>query len=310
MYNIPKSTAYHPVLQLVFLLLMAIVGAAVFTIIGMLSWLIFNSEQGGLSNLSSNALNMDVNLLRIIQIASSFGLFIAGPIAFAYLNQTKPTSYFNFNEKLSWKLFGLVILILFLSAPVFEMIALINQKMVLPDFLQSLESWMRLKELEAGELTKKLLIMNNYSDLAINLFMIAIIPAIGEELFFRGGLQNILGEWFKNHHWAIWITAIIFSAMHVQFFGFFPRMILGVLFGYLLVYGKSIWLPITGHFLNNGAAIVMAFVMQKQGKSMNEIENVTSFNTYIYIISAIITLVLLWLYFKQAKKENPETVYE
>jgi len=310
MYDIPKSTAYHPALQLVFLVLMAIVGAVIFSVIGMIAWVAFNSDHSSLSKLSHNAFVMDVNLLRIIQISSSIGLFIAGPIAFAYLNQTKPFIYFNLNEKLSWKLFSLVVLIMFLSVPVFEMISLVNQKMVLPDFLQGLESWMRLKELEAGALVKKLLIMNNYNDLAINLLMIAIIPAIGEELFFRGGVQNILGEWFKNHHWAIWITGIVFSAIHVQFFGFFPRLFLGVLFGYLFVYGKSIWLPILGHFLNNGTAVVMAYIMQKQGKSIDEIEKSSSFEGYLYIISAIITLVLLWIYFKQAKKENPLTAYE
>lgn len=310
MYDIPKSTAYHPVLQLIFLILMAFVGAIVFTIVGMIGYFIFNFDPYSISKISGNALDMDINLLRSVQISSSIGLFIAGPIAFAYLNQTKPSSYFNFDKKLSWKLFGLVVLIMVLSTPVFEIIAISNQKMVLPDVLKGVEEWMRQKELEAGALTKKLLVMNNYTDLVINLFMIAVIPAIGEELFFRGGMQNILGDWFKNHHWAIWVTGIIFSVIHVQFFGFFPRLILGVLFGYLLVYGKSICLPILGHFLNNGAAVVVAFVMQKQGKSIDEIENSQVYDWYIYIISTIITLILLWLFFKQAKKENLQAAYE
>ena len=310
MHAIPKSTAYHPVLQLLFLILCAIVGALIFTVIGMIVWFAFNFDSDTLSKLSDNPLEMDINLLRIIQIFSSLGLFIAGPIAFAYLSEVKPASYYHFDEKLSWKLFGLVILIIFLSTPIFELSAVWNQNMVLPDFLKDIEVWMRLKETEAAFLTQKLLVMNNYGDLALNLLMIAVIPAIGEELFFRGGIQNILASWFKNNHWAIWVTGIIFSAIHVQFFGFFPRMLLGVLFGYLLVYGKSIWLPILGHFLNNATAVVMAYVMQKQGKSLSEIEKSTSFDTYAYIISAIITLVLLVLYFKQAKKENLEVVYE
>jgi membrane protease YdiL (CAAX protease family) len=310
MHAIPKSTAYHPVLQLVFLILIAIAGALVFSFIGFIGWVAFNVDHDTLSKISGNPADMDINLLRVLQISSSTGLFIAGPIAFAYFNQVKPKSYFYFNQKLSWKLVALVILIMFLSNPVFELTAIWNQNMVLPDFLKDIEIWMRLKETEAALLTKKLLIMNNYGDLTLNLLMIAIIPAIGEELFFRGGMQNILQGWFKNHHYAIWITGIVFSAIHVQFFGFFPRMLLGVLFGYLLVYGKSIWLPILGHFLNNGSAVVMAYIMQKQGKTINEIEKSTSFDTYAYIISAIITLVLLVLYFKQAKKENITTVYE
>ena len=310
MHAIPKSTAYHPVLQLLFLILCAIVGALIFTIIGMIVWFAFNFDHDTLNNLSDNPLDMNLNLLRIIQISSSIGLFIAGPIAFAHLSDVKLKSYYYFDEKLSWKLFGLVILIIFLSTPIFELSAVLNQNMVLPDFLKDIEVWMRLKETEAAFLTQKLLVMNNYGDLAFNLLMIAVIPAIGEELFFRGGVQNILASWFKNNHWAIWVTGIIFSAIHVQFFGFFPRMLLGVLFGYLLVYGKSIWLPILGHFLNNATAVVMAYIMQKQGKSMSEIEKSTSFDTYAYIISAIITLVLLVIYFKQAKKENIQAAYE
>ena len=310
MHAIPKSTAYHPVLQLLFLILCAIVGALIFTIIGMIVWFAFNFDHDTLNNLSDNPLDMNINLLRIIQISSSIGLFIAGPIAFAHLSDVKLKSYYYFDEKLSWKLFGLVILIIFLSTPIFELSAVLNQNMVLPDFLKDIEVWMRLKETEAAFLTQKLLVMNNYGDLAFNLLMIAVIPAIGEELFFRGGVQNILASWFKNNHWAIWVTGIIFSAIHVQFFGFFPRMLLGVLFGYLLVYGKSIWLPILGHFLNNATAVVMAYIMQKQGKSMSEIEKSTSFDTYAYIISAIITLVLLVIYFKQAKKENIQAAYE
>ena len=94
--------------------------------------------------------------------------------------------------------------------------------------------------------------MNSISSLLINMVMIGVIPAIGEEFLFRGALQKIFSEWTKNKHLGIWISAILFSAMHLQFYGFIPRMLLGALFGYTLLWTGSLWIPIFGHFVNNG----------------------------------------------------------
>ncbi|WP_026063199.1 CPBP family intramembrane glutamic endopeptidase [Pedobacter arcticus] len=301
MPHLQKANVYHPWLQIMFLILCTLVGAVVFTIIGLLIWFLISGNTN-IAMLTGNPLDMDINLLRAIQISSSSGMFIAGPIAFAYINEVNPKHYYYFDNKLNPALLLTVFLLMLFAIPIFEWVALVNQKMNLPAFLKELEIWMKAKELEAGEITKKLLVMKDYGDLAITLLMVAVIPAIGEELFFRGGLQNILGQWFKNHHTAIWVTAIIFSAIHMQFYGFFPRMILGALFGYLLVYGQSIYLPILGHFLNNGSAVLVAFVMQKQGKGLDNLDQTSSFNTYGYLISAIITLALLFLFFKQTKK--------
>ncbi|MFC5284286.1 CPBP family intramembrane glutamic endopeptidase [Pedobacter alpinus] len=299
-----KSTAYHPFFQIMFLIVSAITGALIFTIIGIGGWLILNSDHASLASLSDNPMNMDLNLLRIFQISSSLGMFVAAPIAFAYINEVKPKQYYYFDKKLNISLLLIAFLLMMSASPLFEWVALMNQKMSLPAFLKDLEVWMKAKELEAGELTKKLLIMKTYSDLAINLVMVAIIPAIGEELFFRGGLQNIFGQWLKNHHIAIWVTAIIFSAIHLQFFGFFPRMLLGALFGYLLLCGKSMYLPILGHFLNNGTAVIMAFILQKQGKSLDNLDQNATFNNYSYLVSAIISLTLFYYFFKQAQQKQ------
>ncbi len=308
MIDMQKSTAYHPFFQILFLIVCALAGALVFTILGVLGWAIFNADNVSLAALTKDPMNMDVALLQVIQIGSSLGMFVAAPIAFSYVNEVKPAHYYYFDKKLSPQLLLLVFLLMMGATPLFEWVALVNQKMNLPTFLKDIEVWMKVKELEAGALTKKLLAMKTYGDLAINLLMIAIIPAIGEELFFRGSLQNIFGQWLKNHHLAIWITAIIFSAIHLQFFGFFPRMLLGALFGYLLLYGKSMYLPILGHFLNNGSAVVMAFILQKQGKNLDNLEKINSFNSYGYIVSAIITLALLLYFFKKTPKK--EIIYE
>ena len=91
--------------------------------------------------------------------------------------------------------------------------------------------------------------------------MVGALTGIGEELTFRGIIQSLVTEKSNNHHIAIWVTAILFSAIHLQFFGFFPRMLLGAFFGYLLVWSGSIWLPIYAHFLNNSMAVVAAYML-------------------------------------------------
>jgi membrane protease YdiL (CAAX protease family) len=299
-----KSSAYHPVLQVLILVLMAIIGAAIFSLLGFLAWLLIDPQASLMALTNQEILGHNLLFMKIMQIFSSTGMFIVAPIAFAYINQQKPKSYYYFDQPLSLALVFLVVSILFFSNPVFDFLIHLNQKVTLPDFLKGIENWMKQKEDQAAEITKQLLEMKTLGDLALNLLMIAIIPAIGEELFFRGSLQNIFKSWFKNHHVAIWITAILFSAIHLQFFGFFPRLFLGALFGYLLVYGKNIWLPILGHFLNNASAVVYAFILQKNGGNLETLEKSGDYPYYLYAISSIITLVLLLIFFQQTKNEK------
>lgn len=303
-----KSTHPHPLIELVQLLVYSLLGGFIFSFTGILLYGMITGIDL-LTLFQAVGAGIDLNFLKTIQIFSSIGMFIAGPLAFATFNKYKSWDYFHFNQPIYINLILLVLAIMLCGLPLLEWLTTTNQKMALPEFLKGVENWMRTKEDEAAELTKQLLVMKSYGDLALNMLMIAIIPAIGEELLFRGGMQNIFARLFKNKHLAIWATAIIFSAIHVQFFGFFPRMLLGVLFGYLLVWGGSIWLPILAHFINNGLAVTIAFVMQQQGKNMDEIEKVTAFPIIGYILSAIISLVLLVKYYQYSKKEIEGELY-
>lgn len=310
MHDMQKSSPYHPVVELVFLVIMAFLGALVFSFIGAIVWLVLDREASLALITNNNTSAMNLNFLKTLQIFSSTGAFIVGPIAFASFNRVQVKSYFYFDQRIKWSLVGLMICLMLFSNPLLDFVNTLNQKMTLPGFLKELEVWMKEKEIQAAEVTKQILAMKTYGDLILNLFMIAVIPAIGEELFFRGGVQNILKDWFKNHHVAIWTTAILFSAIHLQFYGFFTRMLLGAFFGYLLVYGKSIWLPILGHFLNNGTAVIMAFILQKEGKSIDELDQPYNYPYYSYAVSSIITLVLLILFFRKAKKAKSISLYE
>jgi hypothetical protein len=126
--------------------------------------------------------------------------------------------------------------------------------------------------------------------------LIAIIPAIGEELLFRGVLQRIFTEWFKSAHWGIWISAFLFSAIHMQFFGFLPRMFLGLFFGYLLEATGSLWIPILAHFINNLTGVLLSFFVAKNVIPQSSNDFGMTNETWIYgMIGGILGSILFWL---------------
>jgi membrane protease YdiL (CAAX protease family) len=196
----------------------------------------------------------------------------------------------------------LTIVIMLAASPALEYTTLLNKGMKLPSFLKEVEAWMLQQELKMEFLTKKFIVMNSFSALLVNLLMLAIIPAFGEELIFRGGFQPIFTRWFRNYHVAIWLTAIIFSSIHFQFYGFFPRMFLGALFGYLFVWSGSLWLPILGHFLNNALAVFTAFWYQQQGLSIDKMFESEPSSPALISISLIIFIVSIRYFYRYTQK--------
>lgn len=200
----------------------------------------------------------------------------------------------------------LIVLSLFLLAcnPLMELISAWNLDMRLPEVLRSVEQWMRRQEDQMALLTEQLVMVTSTELLLVNLLVMAVIPAIAEEVYFRGAVQQIMTRLFAKEHIAIWITAIIFSAIHVQFYGFFPRMILGLIFGYAFFWTRNIWIPIFGHFLNNATVTVLAFVYASRGKSFEDLQQAGSNSTTIYIISFFATCALGYYFYKISQKEH------
>jgi membrane protease YdiL (CAAX protease family) len=143
--------------------------------------------------------------------------------------------------------------------------------------------------------------------MTINLIMIAVLPALGEEFIFRGVFQKIFCRLFGSGHIAIWITAFIFSFVHLQFFGFLPRFILGLLFGYLFYWSRTLWLPVIAHFVNNA---VPTFIAYFQGwESYSKDSDIALWKQIIGIPVPIIACTLILLYFrnKSRKMTDAET---
>ena len=201
--------------------------------------------------------------MMVMLAIQGFVLFVASPLITARLITTQPLKYLSLTTLPTFKQIVWVTIAMLVMTPALNLVVSWNEAMHLPEFMSGIEEWMRANEDSAMEATKKLLSINTVGALIATVFLVGALTGVGEELTFRGILQNLVTEKSNNQHIAIWVTAVIFSAIHFQFFGFFPRMLLGAFFGYLLVWSRSIWLPIYAHFLNNSMAVVAAYMLNK-----------------------------------------------
>lgn len=242
--------------------------------------------------------------LKMMQVMQALGLFIIPTLVFAKLDSNKIWAYLSLNKRPLLYSLLCSILIMLCAQPLINWMAEVNSLMPAPE-------WMHQSEKEAAEITKVFLQMNGPVDLLINLFMIALIPALGEELLFRGIFQPLFHKLTNNPHLGIWLSAILFSALHMQFLGFFPRMFMGAAFGYLLLWSGSLWLPVIGHFVNNAGAVFIAYLIQRKGIP-REVETVGAGQggTLYVVVSAAMVGVLLYVIQKYEKEHKKMLVQQ
>ena len=156
-------------------------------------------------------------------------------------------------------------------------------------------------------LTESFLNVSTFGGLVVNLIIIALLAAVGEELLFRGVILQLFVEWFKNKHLAIIISAILFSAMHIQFYGFLPRMILGILFGYIFIWSGSLWIPILLHFIFNGITVVAAYLFHK-GLIQTDVESFGVTENAFLVLSSFLLIILLLFVIYRMGKPKPERI--
>lgn len=245
---------------------------------------------------SYSDLNESVTLL-LISIVQNIFAFILPTIMAIRIFATNCVHFLQLDTKINNLFFIEVIVLMLLMMPLMDWLIHWNLSISLPKSWHSIEVWMRQQEDLAQSTTQMLLGFTGVGGLVIMIFAIGIITGIGEECFFRGGLQRILQS-RTNPHLAIWIAAITFSAIHFQFFGFIPRMVLGAFFGYLYFWSKSLWIPIFGHTLNNSIV-----VWQTWNSNGNEALNNQVYGTDIkwVLFSLVLTICGLYLFQKHAK---------
>lgn len=295
-----------PFPQLMFTLFVMVVFTTFLLVIGIIVSIPFFGLENIVKYMSPDGFNSPggINFLKYFQILQWLGSFVIPPFILGLLFTGETSEYLQINRITRWQSFLIVFLCLLMAIPLINFLGDMNSQMKLPQFLSGLEQKFKDWEEMAKVTTEKFLEVKSISGLLLNIFIVAVIPAFGEELLFRGVIQRIFTNWTKNHHWGIWIAAIIFSAIHLQFYGFLPRMALGAMFGYLLVWTGTMWVPILAHFVNNAMGVLGYYLIDK-GTISNDVEEWgTGTGQFPLVLFSLISvgLLLLLIYRNSAKK--------
>lgn len=244
-------------------------------------------------------------MFKLAQGISSTLMFVVPPIVYYFISRKdSPMQALGFRRLANpaWILLVIGVLLMFVSLPVTNQLTDWNENLKLGGIWQPLEDWMKTLEETAAAATEKMLNADTFGGLLLNLIVIALIPAVGEELTFRGVLQQSLTRKLKNPHVAIILSAAIFSFIHFQFYGFMPRMFLGILLGYMFYITGSLWVSMLMHFLNNSTAVLLYYINNKGIIDIDVDHFGQMHNPWLIVASAAVTVGLIAWSWRAAKK--------
>ncbi len=242
--------------------------------------------------------------LKYIQVLVSVGAFIFPAWYFCKAIHQSSATYLKINRAPSLPSAAIALLLVFVCMPFISWLIYVNGKITFPPGYEQLEASLQAAEALAGKITQAFLQAETVDVLLINILVIAIVPAIGEELLFRGVLQNFFQQVGNNKHLAVWAIAVVFSAFHGQFYGFIPRLFLGAVLGYAYLFTGSLWVSIIIHLVNNAFAVICSYgPIAKQLPDFMANDYVFE-AWYINTTSAVLAgLLLVVLYKTNLKKE-------
>ena len=248
-----------------------------------------------LLSMESDMLNpKNYNAIMMMQAVSTLFMFFLPVYFFALICYRNPSKFIGFNTRINYKQTFIVLGILILTFPLSGALAELNKIIPIPKLWE-----VKFKAMEAARAAQEaaLININSFSKYIISLIVIGLLPGIFEEVCFRGGLQNILTRWFKNPWVAIIITAVLFSAIHISYYGFLVRFALGIVLGLIFYYSGSLWLSILFHFLYNGLQVTALYIATISGvKESKDIEE----NFPLW--AGLIALVLIIYAFQKLKE--------
>lgn len=295
---VPRTV--HPAVQLLMLLGLAVAGLCLASLLALVlanvCYGISMMEFGTLAAAPQGVPN-GWAVLMLYQGLSLAGVGAGALLLPRLLGQSVPSYYAPRQLGAAWwpVAAGLVIIC---SVPFLSALVAWNAGAHFPAFLHDFELWSREKEDQAAGLTKFLTDFNTPGRLLVGLVVIAIVPAVAEELVFRGGVQRCLVQWFQSRHVGIWLAAAIFSAIHVQFFGFVPRFVLGLVLGYLYEWSGNIVVSMAAHFTQNAFQLILLYLAQgKQLPTSLDPDSTQPLPWAFVLLSAVLTVGLLtWLH--------------
>ncbi|MBR2051948.1 MAG: CPBP family intramembrane metalloprotease [Bacteroidales bacterium] len=261
--------------------------------------LIIGSVIGVIYPLVSGQDVMSLNSLRFMQISSQIFTFVLPPIIYAMLIKENPKESLGIkNVSYHWFIIGFVMMYAIL--PLNNVFAEWNAGLKLPESMSRIEELIKEMYESSAVVLDKLVNVNTFGGFVINLIMIAGLAALGEELLFRSIIQTSLIKTCKNAHVGIIIASAIFSFIHFDFYAFIPRLVLGMLLGYMFYYSRSIWVSMFMHFVNNATAVVI-YYLNNIGVTNVDVETFGQTQLLPLLISIALMAVLFWLAIKRMK---------
>jgi len=301
------SKSRNPMLDLGILVLFIVMGMFFAQFLGLIAVLpYFDYKIADLKEaISSPVMSASAKIpMLIIQAFASLCAFIVAPILFHLVYEKDKLQALNIKPKISIPLILTILVLVIIAMPFNSIIIEWNQHWVFPDFMSGFETWAKDKEKQLEVMTRNLTDLHGTGEFIFGLFVFAILPAIGEELVFRGIVQKKFYEASGNIHLAIWFTGFMFSAIHMQFYGLVPRMLLGVMFGYLYYWSKNLSIPMFAHFVNNGFTVLMLY-LRNEGLIDIDIESTDGIPVNAALSSGLVVSVLLFgLYWYFAHKQG------
>jgi membrane protease YdiL (CAAX protease family) len=274
----------------------------------LLAWPLFQVSPGEVIAIIENPDAVDyIELMKFLQVLYSVGLFLVPALLAGFLIQRNAWDFLLANRNLTLSLTLVVFLLMIVSVPWINYLGFLNEKISLPERWSDLMERIEQKDATSWDLMKSYLATKSIWGLLFNLFMIAIIPAIGEEFLFRGTLQRIFSEWFRNPHLAVWLAAVLFSLAHYQFLGFIPRIILGGLFGYIYLWTGNIWFPVIAHFVNNAVAVLYYNLFLQGNLELDPQHIGMQQNPFLFITGSVLLTIIGLLMIRQIARYSSDT---
>ncbi len=268
-------------------------------ILSIVVWVLMSDKS--LMSMPEELLKLEnMNVVRTIQAVSTAVTFFLPAYFTALIINRKPARFLGFSMPFSYRQLLLALGIMLGAAATAAALGTLNEIIPIP---QTAANYFRQLEDSYGAQVEAIININTFGDYIISIFLIALLPAVFEETFFRGGLQNLLTRILKKPWVAILITSLIFSVIHLSYYGFLARVCLGVVLGLIFYFSRSLWLSIAAHFFNNAIAVTQMYMMIRQGKSVKEAMNET-YPVWWGIIGVIILYALFMLFKKISKDER------
>jgi membrane protease YdiL (CAAX protease family) len=245
-----------------------------------------------------------MEVMKWMQLLYTVVSFLIPAWLFFYLSDPSPLRYAGMRARFRTSAIVLAILILVASLPMVGVLGDWNQQI----HFGSLDQSLRALNEKAQQITRAMLVMPDGGSLVFNLILIALVPAIAEEMFFRGVIQRLLVRITRRAWLGILIASIIFSLLHGEMLGFFPRVALGVVLGLIYYISNNLWYPIAAHFVNNGFQVLLFFLFQHHYTTY-DISKSEPTPLVAGILSLAVVVVLCWVFWQFRRGEGVADIF-